>query len=311
MGFTLNDLGGGAGLHLAARDRGGRVRGQAAGEAGAADRADRDEDHRRPSWRRRGADQKAGQASRGDGGPGVAVQRALPDPGDRGDAGACPRRTTTTSRPCTTGSSPGTGTDARTSGGEWRRADELFAYLDPMFDERIAEPRDDLLSVFCTRGEGRREDDARPDARLRGAAARGRRRHDAQGDRRDVVEPAPELRAVRGGFATDPELMDRVFTEMLRFDGSNHWQRRRAKVEVEIHGRGAARRGRRRGWGWGRGTATSACSRTRTRSTSSGTTCTSGRNCGRGSGRTGSRATSGSGRRRTSAWGTRWRGRSR
>jgi pulcherriminic acid synthase len=35
----------------------------------------------------------------------------------------------------------------------------------------------------------------------------------------------------------EPELMDRVFTEMLRFDGSNHWQRRRTKCEVEIRDR--------------------------------------------------------------------------
>ena len=27
--------------------------------------------------------------------------------------------------------------------------DDLFAYLDPLIDERIAEPRDDLLSTFC------------------------------------------------------------------------------------------------------------------------------------------------------------------
>ena len=27
--------------------------------------------------------------------------------------------------------------------------DELFAYLDPLIEERMAEPRDDLLSTFC------------------------------------------------------------------------------------------------------------------------------------------------------------------
>jgi pulcherriminic acid synthase len=34
-----------------------------------------------------------------------------------------------------------------------------------------------------------------------------------------------------------PELMDRVFTEMLRFDGPNHYQSRRTLREIEVGGK--------------------------------------------------------------------------
>jgi len=114
--------------------------------------------------------------------------------------------------------------------------DELFAYLDPMFDERIAEPRDDLLSVFC---HAEKDGAKMTRDQMRGYVALllvggGDTTHKAiDAMWWNLLRNYEQYEAVRD----DPELMDRVFTEMLRFDGSNHWQRRRTKVEVEIHGR--------------------------------------------------------------------------
>ena len=114
--------------------------------------------------------------------------------------------------------------------------DELFAYLDPLFDERIAEPRDDLLSVFCHAtkdGEKMTRDQMRGYVALLlvGGGDTTHKAIDAMWW--NLLRNYEQYEAVRD----NPELMDRVFTEMLRFDGSNHWQRRRTKVEVEIHGR--------------------------------------------------------------------------
>ena len=114
--------------------------------------------------------------------------------------------------------------------------DELFAYLDPLFDERIAEPRDDLLSVFC---HAEKDGAKMTRDQMRGYVALllvggGDTTHKAiDAMWWNLLRSYEQYEAVRD----DPELMDRVFTEMLRFDGSNHWQRRRTKVEVEIHGR--------------------------------------------------------------------------
>ena len=114
--------------------------------------------------------------------------------------------------------------------------DQLFAYLDPLIDERMAAPRDDLLSTFCHA----EKDGARMTRdQIRGYVALllvggGDTTHKAiDAMWWNLLRNYGQYEAVRD----DPALMDRVFTEMLRFDGSNHWQRRRAKVEVELRDR--------------------------------------------------------------------------
>ena len=114
--------------------------------------------------------------------------------------------------------------------------DQLFAYLDPLIDARMAEPRDDLLSVFCHA----EKDGARMSRdQMRGYVALllvggGDTTHKAiDAMWWNLLRHPEQYEAVRA----DPALMDRVFTEMLRFDGSNHWQRRRAKVEVDLRDR--------------------------------------------------------------------------
>lgn len=114
--------------------------------------------------------------------------------------------------------------------------DELFAYLDPLLDERIAEPRDDLLSTFCHAtkdGEKMTRDQMRGYVALLlvGGGDTTHKAIDAMWW--NLLRNPEQYEAVRD----EPDLMDRVFTEMLRFDGSNHWQRRRTKVEVELRDR--------------------------------------------------------------------------
>ncbi len=114
--------------------------------------------------------------------------------------------------------------------------DQLFAYLDPLIDERLREPRDDLLSTFChaEKGGARMTRD-----QIRGYVALllvggGDTTHKAiDAMWWNLLRDYEQYEAVRD----NPELLDRVFTEMLRFDGSNHWQRRRTKVEVELRDR--------------------------------------------------------------------------
>ncbi len=110
---------------------------------------------------------------------------------------------------------------------------ELFDYLDPHISERMANPKEDLISKFC--------------------------HAELQGERMTVMQIKAfiALLLVGGGDTTHkaidsmwwnllhnpeqfdavqkkPELLDRVFTEMLRFDGPNHYQSRRTLREVEI-----------------------------------------------------------------------------
>ena len=114
--------------------------------------------------------------------------------------------------------------------------DQLFAYLDPLIDERMAAPRDDLLSTFC---HAEKDGSRMTRDQIRGYVALllvggGDTTHKAiDAMWWNLLRDSGQYEAVRG----DPALMDRVFTEMLRFDGSNHWQRRRAKVEVELRDR--------------------------------------------------------------------------
>ena len=114
--------------------------------------------------------------------------------------------------------------------------DQLFAYLDPLIDERMAAPRDDLLSTFC---HAEKDGSRMTRDQIRGYVALllvggGDTTHKAiDAMWWNLLRDSGQYEAVRD----DPALMDRVFTEMLRFDGSNHWQRRRAKVEVELRDR--------------------------------------------------------------------------
>ena len=112
----------------------------------------------------------------------------------------------------------------------------LFQYGQRLIAARTAEPRDDLLSVFC---HAEKDGAKMTRDQMRGYVALllvggGDTTHKAiDAMWWNLLRNYEQYEAVR----EDPELMDRVFTEMLRFDGSNHWQRRRTKVEVEIHGR--------------------------------------------------------------------------
>ena len=114
--------------------------------------------------------------------------------------------------------------------------DQLFAYLDPLIDERLAAPRDDLLSTFCHA----EKDGARMTRdQIRGYVALllvggGDTTHKAiDAMWWNLLRHREQYEAVR----ERPELMDRVFTEMLRHDGSNHYQQRRALRETELGGR--------------------------------------------------------------------------
>ena len=181
---------------------------------------------------------------------------------------------------------------------------EIHDYLTPIIAERRANPTSDLISKFVTAemsGEMMSDDQIKAFITLLlvGGGDTTHKAIDAMWW--NLLHNYEQYEAVRD----DPELMDRVFTEMLRFDGSNHYQGRRAIHETELGGRVIP-------WvraspsAWAPGTATSASSRTRIRSTSSVRTSTSGRSCGSGTGRTASPATSASGRNGTSAWATRW-----
>ena len=111
--------------------------------------------------------------------------------------------------------------------------EELFAYLDPLLDDRTANPRDDLLSTFChaERDGARMSRDQMKGYVALMLAGGGDTTHKAiDAMWWNLLTNYEQYEAVRD----DPQLMDRVFTEMLRFDGSNHWQRRRTKVEVEL-----------------------------------------------------------------------------
>ncbi|MBH76641.1 MAG: hypothetical protein CL897_00205 [Dehalococcoidia bacterium] len=111
--------------------------------------------------------------------------------------------------------------------------DELFAYLDPLLDDRLVNPREDLLSTFC---HAEKDGEKMSREQMRGYVALllvggGDTTHKAiDAMWWNLLRNPEQYELVR----ENPELMDRVFTEMLRFDGSNHWQRRRTKVEVEI-----------------------------------------------------------------------------
>ena len=114
--------------------------------------------------------------------------------------------------------------------------DQLFAYLDPLIEERMREPRDDLLSTFC---HAEKDGQRMSLDQIRGYVALllvggGDTTHKAiDAMWWNLLRSPAQYEAVRA----KPELMDRVFTEMLRYDGSNHWQRRHTKVEVELRNR--------------------------------------------------------------------------
>lgn len=111
--------------------------------------------------------------------------------------------------------------------------DELFAYLDPLIADRMANPRDDLLSKFCN---AEKDGERMTAAQIKGFVALllvggGDTTHKAiDAMWWNLLRNPEQYEEVR----RRPELMDRVFTEMLRFDGSNHWQRRRTKCEVQL-----------------------------------------------------------------------------
>ena len=111
--------------------------------------------------------------------------------------------------------------------------DNLFAYLDPLLDERMTNPRDDLLSRFC---HAQKDGRAMSRDQMKGyvalmLAGGGDTTHKAIDSMWwNLLNDQEQFEAVR----ENPDLMDRVFTEMLRFDGSNHWQRRRTKMEVDL-----------------------------------------------------------------------------
>ena len=112
----------------------------------------------------------------------------------------------------------------------------LHDYLSPIIAARRAEPADDLISKFVVAemsGEMMTDEQIKAFVTLLlvGGGDTTHKAIDAMWW--NLLRDSGQYEAVRD----DPALMDRAFTEMLRFDGSNHWQRRRAKVEVELRDR--------------------------------------------------------------------------
>ena len=113
---------------------------------------------------------------------------------------------------------------------------EIHDYLTPIIAERRANPTSDLISKFVTAemsGEMMSDDQIKAfiTLLLGGGGDTTHKAIDAMWW--NLLHNYEQYEAVRD----DPELMDRVFTEMLRFDGSNHYQGRRAIHETELGGR--------------------------------------------------------------------------
>jgi len=114
--------------------------------------------------------------------------------------------------------------------------DNLFSYLDPLIEERLEHPKDDLLSTFC---HATKAGERMSVWQIKGYVALllvggGDTTHKAiDAMWWNLLNNLDQYNAVK----REPKLLDHVFTEMLRFDGSNHWQRRRTKVEVSIRDR--------------------------------------------------------------------------
>ena len=114
--------------------------------------------------------------------------------------------------------------------------DELHAYLDPIIAERRLNPGKDLISKFCVAEMyGRKMTTQQIKAfitlLLVGGGDTTHKAIDSMWW--NLLNNYEQYEAVRA----NPELMDRVFTEMLRFDGPNHYQPRRATRETELGGR--------------------------------------------------------------------------
>ena len=114
--------------------------------------------------------------------------------------------------------------------------DELHAYLDPIIAERRRNPGKDLISKFCV-AEMYGQRVTTPQIKafitllLVGGGDTTHKAIDSMWW--NLLNNYEQYEAVRA----NPELMDRVFTEMLRFDGPNHYQPRRTTRETELGGR--------------------------------------------------------------------------
>ena len=113
---------------------------------------------------------------------------------------------------------------------------EIHDYLTPIIAERRANPTSDLISKFVTAemsGEMMSDDQIKAFITLLlvGGGDTTHKAIDAMWW--NLLHNYEQYEAVRD----DPDLMDRVFTEMLRFDGSNHYQGRRAIHETKLGGR--------------------------------------------------------------------------
>ncbi len=112
----------------------------------------------------------------------------------------------------------------------------LHDYLTPIIADRRANPRQDLISKFV---EAEMSGEMMTDHQIKSFVALllvggGDTTHKAIDSMWwNLLSNYEQYEAVRD----DPELMDRVFTEMLRFDGSNHYQPRRATRETELGNR--------------------------------------------------------------------------
>ncbi len=113
---------------------------------------------------------------------------------------------------------------------------EIHDYLAPIIADRRANPTSDLISKFVTAemsGEMMNDDQIKAFITLLlvGGGDTTHKAIDAMWW--NLLRHPEQYDAVR----EKPELMDRVFTEMLRHDGSNHYQGRRAVRETELGGR--------------------------------------------------------------------------
>ncbi len=114
--------------------------------------------------------------------------------------------------------------------------DELHDYLDPIIARRRENPGTDLISKFClAEMSGRKMTTQQIKAfitlLLVGGGDTTHKAIDSMWW--NLLNNYEQYEAVR----EQPELMDRVFTEMLRFDGPNHYQPRRTTCETELGGR--------------------------------------------------------------------------
>ena len=113
---------------------------------------------------------------------------------------------------------------------------ELHDYLDPIIADRRVNPTGDLISKLCAAemsGKRMSTDEIKAFITLL-LVGGGDTTHKAIDSMWwHLLNNYDQYEAVRA----NPDLLERVFTEMLRYDGPNHFQPRRTTCETELGGR--------------------------------------------------------------------------